>query len=109
MLAMAAALGLVTVTLSQCRLVNDSVTGVDLVSGRLSNRSTCKKACDETFKAQAKAEEDRFKDAKRACGSDKDCKKAVEDDHKNREDGLRDDREKCKKGCYNEGGGQGGR
>ena len=109
MLAMAAALGLTTFTLSQCRLVNDSVTGVDVASGRLSNRSTCRKACDETFKAQMKAEEDRFKDAVRACGENDDCKKAAAADHKTREEGFKDDRESCKKGCYNEGGGQGGR
>ncbi len=109
MLAMAAALGLATFTLSQCRLVNDSITGVDVGSGRLSGRSTCKKACEETFKARMKAEDDRFKDAKRACGSNKDCKKAAEDSHKAIEEGIKDDKEKCKKGCYNEGSGNGGR
>ena len=96
-------------TLSQCRVVPDSVTGVDIASGRLSGRSTCVKACNETFKAAMQAEEEAYRAADKACGQDKQCRDAVKDAHKARQAQINDDKNTCKKGCYNEGGGDGGR
>src|SRR6185436_13688146 len=79
--ALAAVLGFAAVGLTQCRMVNDTVTGVDLsnASGRLSAKSACKKQCNEKFKACKRAEEARHKAAKKACGSGSAasaCKKA---------------------------------
>lgn len=109
MLAMAAALGLTAFTLSQCRMVPDNVTGVQLSSGRLSGKSACMKSCNEQFKSATKAEDDRHKDATKACGKDQSCKKAEDDLHKSREEKIKDAKEDCKKNCYNEGGGHGGK
>src|SRR5437773_1784261 len=50
--ALAAVLGLSAVGLTQCRLVDDTVTGVDLKSNsQLNLRSSCVRQCNEQFKA----------------------------------------------------------
>jgi hypothetical protein len=104
---LAAALGLVVVGLSQCRLASD-VTGVEVQAGRLSSKGQCIKACNDDYSAAKRAEEDRYRDATKACGKDKDCKDKVKADHDRISDQLDDARKACKKGCYNEGGGNGG-
>ena len=59
--ALAAVLGLAAVGLTQCRMVNDNVTGVDLRSGngQANARSTCVKQCNEKFKACQRSEDAR--------------------------------------------------
>src|SRR5437762_4107867 len=78
---LAAALGLLVVGLSQCRMASDNITGVSMEAGRLSQRGQCVKACNETFEAGMRAEESRYKDAARACGGDKACKDAAKKTH----------------------------
>ena len=106
-----AVLGLAVAGLSQCRMVDDTVTGVELnASGTLSARSKCKKECDKTYKAEKKAEDARHKAADKACGKkDKACKETEKDLHKNNSEAIKDRKEECKRGCYNEGAGGGGR
>lgn len=105
----AAAIGLTTVTLSQCRMVQDNVTGLQLTgAGRLSARSACARQCNEAFEAALRAEERRHREAIRACGHDNGCKTAENRKHSKLEDKIEDDRKACKKGCYNEGGGHSG-
>ena len=95
--------------LSPCRMVSDTVTGVDLASGTLSKRSGCHKACDSQYRQLVRDEERRHKSALRACGShDRACRKAEQRLHKSNLEALEKDRRKCKRGCYNEGGGRGG-
>ena len=67
--ALAAVLGLSALGLTQCRMVNDNVTGVDLRAGngQLSHRSSCSRRCNDQFKSCIRAEEARYKAAKRAC------------------------------------------
>ena len=84
--ALAALLGLSVVALSQCRMVNDTVTGVDLKANQtVSARSDCVHHCNEVYKACKKQESARHKAAQRACHSDKACKKAEEATHKQNE------------------------
>src|SRR5213594_1821570 len=66
--ALAAVLGLAAVGITQCRMVNDNVTGVDLRAGAgtLSGRSSCVHRCNDAFKACLRTEESRYKAAKRA-------------------------------------------
>jgi len=111
--ALAAVLGLAAVGLSQCRLVNDNVTGVDLRSGNgtLSAKSACVKACNEQFKQCKRDEETRHKAAKKACGSGSQgsaCKKAEEQLHKDNLKACENAKKQCKKSCYNEGAGNAG-
>lgn len=108
--ALAALLGLSVVGLSQCRLTDDTVTGVDLsVNSGVNAKSACKKACNNDYKACKKAEDARYKAAKKACGSDKDCKKNEKRINKDNKRACKDAKEDCKRNCYNEGAGIGGR
>ena len=124
--ALAALLGLSVVGLSQCRLVDDTVTGVDLKSNTgLSARSDCKHQCYDKYKACKKAEEARHKAALRACdggnndnnndgnnddeNGSKACKKAEKRLHKENKAACKEAKEECKRNCYNEGAGIGGR
>ena len=108
--ALAAVLGLSAVGLSQCRMVDDTVTGVDLQSNSgLSARSDCTKQCNEKAKACKRAEDARHKEAKRNCGSDKACKKAESQKHKANKKACSQQKKLCKDNCYNEGAGSVGR
>jgi hypothetical protein len=108
--ALAALLGLSVVGLSQCRLVDDTVTGVDLQANNGVNaRSDCVHQCNEKYKACKRAEDARHKAAKRACGSDKACKKAEQRLHKDNKLVCVRAMQDCKRNCYNEGAGLGGR
>ena len=108
--ALAAVLGLAAVGLTQCRMVNDNVTGVDLRSGngQLSARSTCVKQCNEKYKACERNEEARHKAAKKACLSDTACRKNEERLHKDNHKACVAAKNLCKKNCYNEGAGNAG-
>jgi len=107
---MAAVLGLAIVGLSQCRFVDDSVTGLDLKSATgLSAKSDCVRSCNEFYKDAMQAENERHKLAKDACGNDKACKDAEEALFKQNKSAIKDAKKVCKGGCYNEGGGEAGR
>jgi hypothetical protein len=102
---------LAIVGLSQCRFVNDSITGVDLKnnSTSLSARSECMDRCNDTFKTALEAEIERYNTAIRTCGNDKDCRDAERALHAAILDQLHLEKKNCKDSCYNEGGGQAGR
>ena len=121
--ALAALLGLSVVGLSQCRLVDDTVTGVDLQANSGTNaRSDCVHQCNDQYKACKRAEYARHKAALRACGSGDDdnatngggggskaCRKAEQRLHKANKAACKDANKLCKRNCYNEGAGIGGR
>jgi hypothetical protein len=50
-----------------------------------------------------------LKEANRACGKDKKCLKDEKATHKANKKAIKDAKDDCKRGCYNEGGGGGGR
>ena len=108
--ALAALLGLSAVGLTQCRMVNDNVTGVDLkANSTTSARSGCVRQCNEKRKACQRAEDARHKAAKRACLSNKACKKAEDRLNKDNKKECVRQSQLCKRGCYNEGAGSAGR
>ena len=115
--ALAAVLGLSAVGLSQCRMVNDTVTGVDLKSnsGFGGGNSACKKACNEAFKQCKKEESARHKIEKKNCDQlpkpQKDeCKKAESERHKAAKKECSERKKACKAACnYHEGAGSAGR
>ena len=110
--ALAAVLGLSAVGLTQCRMVNDTVTGVDVRSnsGFSSGRSACVHQCNEKYKACKKAEDARHKAAVQACGHDNTCKKAENETHKQNKKQCVSQMQLCKKNCrYREGAGSIGR
>lgn len=108
--ALTAILSLAVVGLSQCRMVQDNVTGVELnTQAGVDQRSDCIKGCNETYKNAKRAESDRHKMAEKACKSDKACKKAEKARSKANDKAIKDAKDTCKRGCYNEGSGGGGR
>ena len=107
--ALAAVLGLAAVGLTQCRMVNDTVTGIDLsANSGLNARSNCVHQCNEKYKACRRAEDARHKAAKRAC-PDNACRKAEERLHQNNHKDCVRQMQLCKRSCYNEGAGGAGR
>lgn len=110
--ALAAVLGLAVVGLTQCRLVDDTVTGVDLKSSTgLKARSDCRRQCKEKEK-QCKRDEDALHKAnKAACkllpnsADRKLCDKDEKRRHKDAKKACKAAAKACKNGCYNEGAG----
>lgn len=110
--ALAAVLGLSAVGLTQCRMVDDTVTGVDVRSntGFSNGRSACVHQCNEKYKACKRAEDARHKQAVRDCAGDNACKKAENTLHKNNHKDCVRAMQLCKKNCrYREGAGSAGR
>lgn len=110
--ALAAVLGLSAVGLTQCRLVNDTVTGVDLKANTgLNAKSACNRQCNEKQKACKRAEEALKKANQKACkllptsAERKLCKKQESIRHKAAKKACDADKKACKAGCYNEGAG----
>ena len=74
-----------------------------------SARSSCVHRCNDQYKSARKAEENRSRAAIKACKSDKVCKKQQQALKKSNIDALSQERKRCKRNCYNEGAGVGGR
>ena len=103
-------LGLVVAGLSQCRMVNDNVTGVDLTAqSTVGSHSDCIRRCEEGFKDKLRDEDGRYDRDLRSCGRDRDCQGHHRHNHDCRVDKHKDDLKDCKRKCYNEGNGSGGR
>jgi len=108
-LAIALVMGLALIALTQCRAVNDTVTGVDFKTGAtLSARSSCTHDCNHRFKEAQKKENDAFKSALKKCGSDNQCRKDAQQTHRDNMKKINDAKKDCKASCYNEGSGKGG-
>jgi len=115
--ALAAVLGLSAVGLTQCRMVDDTVTGVDLQSnsGYTVSHAACEKACNEAFKRCMKSEEAQHKIYKNACDQlpnpqRSECKKAESQRHKAATKDCVRSKNACKRACrYREGAGNAGR
>jgi hypothetical protein len=103
--ALATLLGVVSLTLSQCTQVGDSLTGV----GRISNKPvSCKKQCDKDANALKKQESALHKANKKACGSDAACKAAEDARHNAVKAQIESDRQACKANCHKQGAGSAG-
>ena len=109
-LALTAMLGFAVVGLSQCRMVEDTLTGVELNSqDGVNARSECVQKCNDKYKAAQRAEDARYEAALRACGTNRTCKAAEKANHKANDQQIVKDMQECKRTCYNEGSGGGGR
>ena len=112
LVALATTLGLSVLGLTRCRVVEDTVTGVDVRSnsGFNDGHSDCVHQCNKKFKRCDKAEEARHTAAIRACGLDRACKRAENRLHEALHHRCVRDMQRCKKNCrYREGSGSAGR
>lgn len=107
--ALAGLLALTSLMLTQCRFVSDSVSGVDITANSLCRGADCVRGCEERFRSAWVSEEFRHVAALKQCRVDKACRKAEDAKHDAIVDGLQRALKDCKKHCYNEGGGHGGR
>lgn len=116
--ALAAVLGLSAVGLTQCRMVDDTVTGVDVRSTdsfKSRGRSRCVHQCFSKYKKCLKEEDSLHKKNRRACdrlphGQRLACRKAEDTRHKNALKECTRQYLLCKKNCrYGEGAGTAGR
>ena len=108
--ALVVALSLAVVGLSQCRMVEDNIAGVDLdMHGAVTDRAECVQACNDAYKAAERAEDLRFDAAVRSCGKDQACIARETDRTKANHAQNVTDMQDCKRACYNEGSGNGGR
>ena len=103
--ALAAVLGVVAITLTQCTQVGDNLTGVGLLSNK---PVSCKKACDNAYNLAKKQEDSLNKANKQACGSDAACKAAEAARHNAALAALQAQRDACKANCHKQGAGTAG-
>ena len=116
-IALAATLGLGATTLTQCRLVDNSVTGVDLQSsGFCRGESSCERQCNDKYKDCREDEERKSCRAERECDKiknkkdRKDCMDKEKARHEKELKACKELKDKCIKNCeYREGSGHGGR
>jgi hypothetical protein len=113
--ALAASLGLAAVSLTQCRLAGDTVTGVDRANSGFNATSDCVQRCNDKYKACREAEDARYRAALRNCDlkpadQRRACKEGEERLHQQNQDDCVRAMQLCKKNCeYREGSGNGGR
>jgi len=103
--ALAALLGVVAITLTQCTQVGDNLTGIGLISNK---PVSCKKQCDKDYNLAKKQEDALHKANNQACGSDAACKSAEKARHDAAIAALQAQRDACKANCHKQGAGTAG-
>jgi hypothetical protein len=116
--ALAVTLALSAVSLTQCRLIDNSVTGPERTNQAFhgGGRSRCEHRCNQAYKRCDEAEDRRFAKEMRECDKIRDkkkrreCKEAEERRHRNEQAECVREKKACKRNCnYREGSGGGGR
>ena len=110
--ALAAVLGVVALTLSQCTMVGDSLNGVSLESGR---PTTCIKKCNDLYAMLYKLEQKRHDAQVEICqalppGSleRQNCLDAETAQHQANKDALTQGKIDCQNNCHRQGAGTAG-
>lgn len=101
---LAVLLGVVTLTLSQCRMVDDRITGVTF--GR-NNPSNCFSACSRTYNDSIRVEAQRHVDTVQGCAGDPVCLAMEEIRHEAAVDRIQAGRQTCQDNCHHQGRGGG--
>ena len=100
--ALATLLGVVSLTLSQCTMVGDNLTGVGLNAGR---PTTCIKQCNDLYKMLFDQEQKLHQTNLDLCGQDNgDCKNAEAARHSAAMDALGQAKLDCQTGCQHQQG-----
>ena len=94
----------------QCRPAHNSVTGVDIGAHAGSARpSVCLHGCLARSREEHRAEQVRHRRAMRECRGNRACTIAERAAHRERKAWLTAALRDCRRGCYGEGAGSGGR
>jgi hypothetical protein len=116
--ALAVTLALSAISLTQCRLIDNSVTGLERTNTAFhgGGRSRCEHRCNQAYKQCDEAEDRRFCQAMRECDKlptkkqRKECKEAEARRHHVAQKECVSEKKACKRNCnYREGSGGGGR
>ena len=104
------ALTLTAIACMQCRPVTDAVTGVDIAVHLGSMRPpVCLHGCEARFRRAHREEQVRYHRAMKLCRGERACKAAERLAHRERIAALAARLRECRRGCYSEGWGMGGR
>lgn len=104
------ALTLTAIACTQCRSVTDAVTGVDTAVHSGSMRPpVCLHGCTARFRRAHREEQIRHHRTMRICRGERACKAAERIAHRERIAALAAAMRECRRGCYSEGAGSGGR
>ena len=95
--------------LTQCRMVADNLTGVDLSANASSGRSKCVHRCNKQLLDARRAENQRHQKAVVACHGDASCLADERELHTQIERQIAEQNKACRRSCYNEGSGRAGR
>ena len=107
---LAALLGLVSLTVTQCTMVGDNLTGVGVTR---SGPTTCTKACNDLYDLLFKLESKRHQSEVDYCNSlsgqeQQDCKAVESARHVAAKAQLTADKVACQDGCHHQGTGSAG-
>jgi hypothetical protein len=94
-----------TLTLTQCQMVGDKLTGVQV--GTFHGANHCIKDCDKARKKAKREEEKRHRDLLRACNEVPACIEAENARYEAALAAIHDAYKACISGCHNQGGGRG--
>lgn len=101
---------LTAIACTQCRPVTDAVTGVDTAVHTSSMRpQVCLHGCAARVRRAQGEEAVRHRRAMKWCRGDRACKITERIAHRERMAALAAALRECRRGCYGEGGGAGGR
>lgn len=92
-----------SLTLIQCRMVGDSLTGVNVDLFR--RKDECLATCQDEFKARNQAEDALHAQNLAACGLDAVCVAAENARHTAAENDSKAQRDACMNACHQQGGG----
>jgi hypothetical protein len=98
-----------TMLLSQCRMVSDSVVGPGASVAAQKPSKDCFRDCQDAFKAAQDVEQALHKTNVKACNTNPVCLANEEARHAARMDQIAVERQACIDGCHHQGGGSGGR
>ena len=108
--ALAGLLGVGSLTLTQCTMVGDNISGVDLERGR---PTTCVKRCNDLFNALYEIESKRHNAANDICqalpvAQQQECQAIESATHATNKDALNQAKVDCQNSCHRQGSGTAG-
>ena len=103
--ALVVVLGLATVTLTQCTMVGDNVTGVSLSEMKGGKADKCLKDCGKDYDKATKEEFRTNHKNRKQCGSDPVCLALEQERHRQALADIDADYTQCRENCHHQGGG----
>lgn len=107
--ALVVVLSLSVIGLTRCRSIEEPLAGANLTTSSDNSRSECVQRCNDEFKKGRQKAAQEYRAATKSCGHSKGCRKKAAERYQDEKHDLVRDMQECKRHCYNEGSGNGGR